>query len=577
MMSELNEAEAVAGAVDSALDQMRVRQAIVIVPALCPGNVVNAIRQSPRVADVLVSAAPKGNGEDGVIASDGVAWSRPSIAADALLVVGGLNSIRPGALLTFAKWGYWRIGFVDPATHRFAWKAWSVLLVRKALVGVYNRSETVRRFLPWMRNQIVHPVYGIAGNLFFWRALRHVPSQSRDNSKGPVLLVIGTLGAGGSERQVVNTALGLKERYGLEPIVACLNLSGEAATFYQDALESCAIECIDLSVVGSTPDAAGRARSLSRVGIALHPNDAGQIGGLHSIMERYRPAVVHSFLDQANVKAGLIALICGVPRIVLSTRSVAPDNFWKNVEHLRFAYRRLLPYRSVVMCNNSQAGADDYRRWLSLPRLHMPVIPNGIDLSAFEPQPDRGDDFRRALGVPLDALVVGGVMRFTEEKQPELWARAAVEMSRHRADIHFVLAGDGPLLAEVRQIFERARIMARVHILGRIRDVQTVYRALDLFLLTSRKEGLPNALIEAQAVGVPVVTTPAGGAGEALEHGLTGYIIDGDDPRAVAKTCLSILNDDALRASMGGAGSNWVREGFAPEKMLKEVVALYGL
>ena len=140
---------------------------------------------------------------------------------------------------------------------------------------------------------------------------------------------------------------------------------------------------------------------------------------------------------------------------------------------------------------------------------------------------------------------------------------------------HFVLVGDGALKNEVLEIVSNGLISKRVHMLGSAEDIPTILRCFDLFLLTSRLEGLPNVLIEAQAAGVPVVTTPAGGAVEALDGGHTGLIAPDHSAESVAATCLQLLNNAEMRRRMSRAASDFARRTFSLERMLQETLRLY--
>jgi glycosyltransferase involved in cell wall biosynthesis len=227
------------------------------------------------------------------------------------------------------------------------------------------------------------------------------------------------------------------------------------------------------------------------------------------------------------------------------------------------------------MCNNSRAGAADYGRWLGNPKLDTTILHNGIDFGTFESRTGVDRTVRRQFGIPEDVLLVASVMRISEEKQPLLWARVAIEISRRRPDVHFALIGDGPLRAQFEQIVTAAQIDSRVHLLGSSFDVPALLQASDLFLLTSRVEGLPNVLLEAQAVGLPAVTTPAGGAAETLDPGRTGLVTPDHTVRGIADACLALLDDDILRASMAQAGPDFVRRHFSLEQMFAGTLRLY--
>jgi glycosyltransferase involved in cell wall biosynthesis len=390
-----------------------------------------------------------------------------------------------------------------------------------------------------------------------------------------VILAIASLSPGGSERQIVNTAMMLKREGRFRPLVVCARLQDATSMFYGDLLERAGVEVVNLQVV-NTSDAGGPMIELCKSEAAFLGYDIPDdlLRWLIFILNE-RPKIVHAFLDENNIKVGLAAVLARVPRIVLSARSVAPDNFLLLRGYMRPGYQVLLREHEVIFCNNSSAGARDYRRWLRNRSLKIAVLRNGVDFSSFAPR-DRVDlTVRQRFGIPTQALVLGSVMRLSEEKQPELWARVVLEISRRRADVCFVLIGNGPLRPRVEQLIANAGIASRVYDLGQTTEVSTVLRGLDMLLLTSRREGLPNVLIEAQAVGVPVVTTPAGGASETLDPGVTGLIAPDHSVRTVANTCIALLEDHAMRTRMGHAAAPFVRKNFSLERMIEETKRHY--
>src|SRR5262249_57772804 len=120
--------------------------------------------------------------------------------------------------------------------------------------------------------------------------------------------------------------------------------------------------------------------------------------------------VVQGWLDWDNVRAGLAAVLAGVPKIVLSCRNINPTHFNLYQPYMDAAYRALIQVPTVTLVNNSRAGADDYAAWIGMPRTDIKVIYNGVDfrmqgrLSA-----DAAIALRSAMGIPTDAFVIGGV------------------------------------------------------------------------------------------------------------------------------------------------------------------------
>ena len=213
---------------------------------------------------------------------------------------------------------------------------------------------------------------------------------------------------------------------------------------------------------------------------------------------------------------------------------------------MREAYRWLVRQPSVELINNSAAGARGYEAWLGLPRNSIQVIRNGVELNNKEGETSRSarGAFRAELGVADDAPLIGGVFRLQEEKRPQLFLEIAAEVRRRIPDAKFLIVGDGPLRAELEDRSRRPDLAGTVHFAGHEPDIRRVFRDLDLCLLASRAEGLPNVLIEAQAMGVPVVTTNAGGAAETMIHGRTGIVLEEAASDFAADTIAKLLRDD---------------------------------
>jgi glycosyltransferase involved in cell wall biosynthesis len=171
--------------------------------------------------------------------------------------------------------------------------------------------------------------------------------------------------------------------------------------------------------------------------------------------------------------------------------------------------------------------------------------------------------------------VVGGVLRFSEEKRPLLWLEAAAAVRRRIPETHFVLIGDGVLRAEVAERAQRGDLIDATHLPGIEKDCLRAMADMDLLLLTSRAEGLPNVLVEAQAVGTPVVAPQIGGAPEAVRHGVTGWILTRDDPDLIAGTVVELLRDHEWRKKAGEEGPEFVRTSFGLDRVIEETIALY--
>jgi glycosyltransferase involved in cell wall biosynthesis len=395
-----------------------------------------------------------------------------------------------------------------------------------------------------------------------------------------VVLAVAMLGSGGAERQVVNTALGLKRRGGSSDTrVLCEQLHTAGSDFFLAELQGAGVPVgvVD-ELAGELPDGACRS-TLQRLDpiLQLLPDYIADgllkyIAAFHAL----RPEVVHAWLDETNIKAGIAAVLVGVPKVVLSTRSVAPNHFALYQPYMRGGYRLLANHPRVWLLNNSHAGAADYRRWLGIDHAVIGVVHNGLLMDeTHRPTDAELREWTAEVGIPQGCPVVGTVFRFSEEKQPLLWVRTAALVSRTRPDAWFLMVGDGPLLGDARALAARLGIGERLITPGRVRRPALPIAAMDVFMLTSRMEGLPNVLLEAQALGVPVVTTSVGGAPETLEDGVTGWAVKSRSPRQLARRVEAVLDDARWRARARERAPAFVQQSYGLERMLDETASVY--
>jgi glycosyltransferase involved in cell wall biosynthesis len=171
-------------------------------------------------------------------------------------------------------------------------------------------------------------------------------------------------------------------------------------------------------------------------------------------------------------------------------------------------------------------------------------VPNAIPLA-----PIQGSDI--CIRTEPDSFTLGSVGRLTEQKGYCYWIEAMPEIVRDFPQIEFWLIGDGELRGELEQQCERLGIRDRVKFLGKRSDVLSLLRQLDLFVLPSLWEGLPTVIMESMSQGVPVLATDIPGTREMIEDGKTGWLVQPQDPSALAKATIRILRDPMgrLRAS----------------------------
>jgi glycosyltransferase involved in cell wall biosynthesis len=204
------------------------------------------------------------------------------------------------------------------------------------------------------------------------------------------------------------------------------------------------------------------------------------------------------------------------------------------------------------------------------------VIPLGFDLSALAAIDEGARQRARAtLGLPALAHVVTTVGRLTAIKQHELFLETARRVADTDRDAVFLVAGDGELRSDLERRALALGIADRVRFLGWRRDLDVIYGATDVFLLTSRNEGTPVALIESLAAAVPGVSTDVGGVGDVIEDECAGLRAPFGDAEALAARVIELLGNPDRRRAMGGHGREMVLRRYGVDRLVDDVERLY--
>jgi glycosyltransferase involved in cell wall biosynthesis len=199
------------------------------------------------------------------------------------------------------------------------------------------------------------------------------------------------------------------------------------------------------------------------------------------------------------------------------------------------------------------------------------IIPNGIDLRRF--RVERGPD-------PIDwskdrPAVVGMVARLSAEKGVDLFLRAAAHVAGTISHARFVVVGDGPDREELEALIDQLRIRPFVLMMGRRNDMPAQYASFDILVSSSRKEGLPIAILEAMASGLPLVATAVGEVHNVVRNGETGILLPTGDPAALASAIVDLLRDRAKRRRLGSVARQWVESQYSADRMSNDYLDTY--
>lgn len=271
-----------------------------------------------------------------------------------------------------------------------------------------------------------------------------------------------------------------------------------------------------------------------------------------------RASVVQTWLYHADLIGGLAGRMAGVPVAWgIHHSRLDPETTSRS---LRMTVRAgaCLSSRvpTAIICCAEASRVAHIEHGYAADR--MVVIPNGFDVRLFRPDSAARSRIRTELGIPEDHLLVGIAGRFVSLKNHRMFVEAAGQLRRSRADVHFVMAGDG-LHAdnpELSSWIEDAAVTDRMHLLGRRQDLNQVLAALDVCTLTSRTEAFPLVIGEAMATGIPCVATDVGDASYLIAD--TGRIVPSNDVSAFVAAseiswCLIPASDSAWEPALASA------------------------
>ena len=414
-----------------------------------------------------------------------------------------------------------------------------------------------------------------------------------------VCLYISAFPPGGAERQIVNLARELAAR-GLNVVLLHAQKDISRA-YYLETLAGSGVEII----FAGTPAFLQAGIRLSRKHAHFYANipapGALKMGLLYlaGALSLIRPDILHTYLDIPNCTGGCAAVLAGVPHLA-SFRNVDPQTggfvfpegflpalFARNSDQKTAIpglaeltlplYRYLLATASPRFEANSTIGARHYARWLDIPPERIAYTPNGIDPASQATAAAIGSpETRKELGIPAGAPILLTLARFVPYKAPDAMLDIFARIHRVRPDARYIIAGMGMTKDDEMGAMVRARGLGdAVQLLGACDDVAPLLGCADVFLLPSRFEGFPNAIMEAMAAGVPVVASHVGAIPDLVRQGEDGFLHAPEDTEGMAESALRLLSDRSLQQQFGRAARRRVLDEFSLEKLGDRAISQY--
>lgn len=272
--------------------------------------------------------------------------------------------------------------------------------------------------------------------------------------------------------------------------------------------------------------------------------------------------ILHAHTSHTHTLACLARRVAKCGRVVVSRRvDFAPSRgLWS-----RMKYR--WPDRYIAISN----AIADVLYAAGVPPDAVKVVHSAIDPHRFDVPPLD----TRSLGLPEDAAVLGNVAALVGHKDQATLLHAMARVAPAWPQAHLVIAGDGPLRAALEALRDRLALGGRVHFLGYRDDIPRLLRTLDIFVMSSKEEGLGTSVLDAMACGVPVVATAGGGIPEMVRHDTTGWLAPVGDAEALARGIVTLGRDPALCKRLATAAAAMVHEEFHVDRMVAGNEAVY--
>jgi glycosyltransferase involved in cell wall biosynthesis len=296
---------------------------------------------------------------------------------------------------------------------------------------------------------------------------------------------------------------------------------------------------------------------------------------LIKILRHEHPDIVHTHTSKAGILGRWAAFFARVPIIIHTPHGHV---FWGYFGRCKVLFCIILERLTACITDKIIALTDQEKKDHFHFRIALEdkfsVVHSGINLDKFFNTSVDPAAMKRSLEIPEGNLVVGTAGRLTHVKGHRYLIEAAGRIVDVRLDTTFVFLGDGEVLNELKNMAFRLGIEENVKFLGWRQDVADVMSAFDVFVLPSLNEGMGRVLVEAMAMGKPIVASDVGGISDLVIHGKNGYLVPVGDVETLAVRIKELLDDPGKREEMGNTGRRYAA-GYSSEAMVKKIDQLY--
>lgn len=320
---------------------------------------------------------------------------------------------------------------------------------------------------------------------------------------------------------------------------------------------------------------------LEDAGIQVHLIPSGnlslffQVKKIRQYIHQHKINIIHSHLPWAGILGRLVGRKLEIPIIYTE------HNTWDRYNKFSYWGNRLtFKKQDVAIAVSNEVALSMELNLLFDPikpnaRLRVKTIPNGVNTQLFQRNKEAGIAIRKDVGIPLDAFVIGKVAVFRDQKRLWLWIAVALEIIKQAPQTHFLLVGDGDWRERIVDLIQKSGKSAHFHMVGVQKDVVPYLSSMDVYMSSSEFEGLPVAMLEGMACGLPVVATNAGGIAEVVQDGVEGYLCAVENWQDLTALALRLIQNPELHSEMANAARRRVEEEFSMERMVQQLEQVY--
>jgi len=292
---------------------------------------------------------------------------------------------------------------------------------------------------------------------------------------------------------------------------------------------------------------------------------------LYQILTRESFDLVHSHGYFADIIATIVCKYTSIPHLATCHGFISNNVKLKiynrlNIVALQFC-EKIITVSSEIMKYLVKCGIDKSK---------VVVIQNAIERQEWKKDFARIRlEKRKSLVLDQDVLIIGYVGRLSEEKGIQYLIKAATVLKEMNGKFVIIILGDGPKRCEFENLARSLGLQKELKFIGFVTDVESWLTVLDIFVLPSLTEGTPMALLEAMAMGIPVIASAVGGVPDVVESGVNGYLVSPGDYRELGKKMMLLMNNHALRVKMSKEAINKINKEFDVKHWCEKIELQY--